>query len=140
MINPMYAAKQSNSENNNNKSGNVSEVAGEGGDGADSPDRRADILAMQLMALTNDLNEREDQIMSLKKREQDLATRLSQKEKAFEQDTMVRNQLGKRLEVVLMDKEDLKDQLELLQVSSCFPVFLLFFLVINMSKIIKSKN
>ena len=51
--------------------------------------------------MTNDLNEREDQIIAYKKREVLLEQRLSAKEKLYEQDTMVRLQLGKKLEQVL---------------------------------------
>jgi hypothetical protein len=66
--------------------------------------------------MTNDLNEREDQIIAYKKREVLLEQRLSAKEKLYEQDTMVRLQLGKKLEQVLLDKEDLREQIESLQV------------------------
>lgn len=68
------------------------------------------------LALTNDLNEREDQIIVLKKREAALEDNLKMKEKMYAQDAQVRLQLGKRLEQVLMDKEEIKDELDSLKV------------------------
>ena len=67
--------------------------------------------------MTNDLNEREDQIIALKKREAVLEENLKMKEKMYAQDAQVRLQLGKRLEQVLMDKEEIKDELDSLKVN-----------------------
>jgi len=69
-------------------------------------------LMVQMLVLTNDLNEREDQIIAMKKREDALVEQLASKERMYEQDAMVRMQLGKRLEQVLMDKEEIKDELD----------------------------
>jgi hypothetical protein len=65
---------------------------------------------IQMLVLTNDLNEREDQIIALKKREEAYTEQLASKDRMYEQDAMVRMQLGKRLEQVLMDKEEIKDE------------------------------
>jgi hypothetical protein len=75
------------------------------------------------LALTNDLNEREDQIIVLKKREAALEENVKMKEKMYAQDAQVRLQLGKRLEQVLMDKEEIKDELDSLKVW-CFSIFI----------------
>ena len=72
-------------------------------------------LMVQMLVLTNDLNEREDQIIAMKKREAAFEEQLASKEKMYEQDAKVRMQLGKRLEDVLMDKEEIKDELDKLK-------------------------
>ncbi len=77
-------------------------------------------LMMQTLAMTNDLNEREDQIIALKKRENALEENLKIRERMYAQDAQVRLQLGKRLEQVLMDKEEIKDELDNLKVSALF--------------------
>jgi chromosome segregation ATPase len=69
-------------------------------------------LMVQMLVLTNDLNEREDHIIAMKKREAAFEEQLASKEKMYEQDAKVRMQLGKRLEDVLMDKEEIKDELD----------------------------
>ena len=74
-------------------------------------------LMVQMLVLTNDLNEREDQIIAMKKREEAYIEQLASKDRMYEQDAMVRMQLGKRLEQVLMDKEEVKDELDSLKVS-----------------------
>ena len=80
----------------------------------------------QTLMLTNDLNERDEQISMLKQQATNLQTALSQKEKMYEQDALVRMQLGKKLEQVLMDKEEVMEENELLQVGENLPfVFLL---------------
>lgn len=71
---------------------------------------------VQMLVLTNDLNEREDQIIAMKKREEAYIEQLASKDRMYEQDAMVRMQLGKRLEQVLMDKEEVKDELDNLKV------------------------
>jgi uncharacterized coiled-coil protein SlyX len=75
-------------------------------------------LMVQMLVLTNDLNEREDQIIAMKKREEAYIEQLASKDRMYEQDAMVRMQLGKRLEQVLMDKEEVKDELDNLKVGS----------------------
>ena len=57
-------------------------------------------LMIQLFALTNDLNEREEAISGYKRRMAKLEQTLSANEKLHEQDAMIRLQLGKRLEQV----------------------------------------
>ena len=71
-------------------------------------------MMVQMLSLTNDLNERDEQILELKSREAALKNLLAQKEKMYEQDAMVRLQLGKQLEQVLMDKEEAQEQLEMM--------------------------
>lgn len=70
-----------------------------------------------MLVLTNDLNEREDQLIAMKKREDAYLEQLASKDRMYEQDAMVRMQLGKRLEQVLMDKEEIKDELDDLKVN-----------------------
>lgn len=72
-------------------------------------------MMVQMLMLTNDLNDREEQIRDLKTKEQHMSQTLTQKEAMFEQDAMVRLQLGKRLEQVLMDKEDAEEQLDMMK-------------------------
>jgi hypothetical protein len=76
-------------------------------------------ILMQLVVMTNELNERDSQIALLKKKEEHYEQTLQERENLFKQDTMARMQLGKRLEQVLMDKEEALDQLEVLRVSIC---------------------
>ena len=47
---------------------------------------------------------------------------LAQKEKMYEQDAMSRMQLGRRLEQVLMDKEEAVEQLEMMKVCLSLPI------------------
>ncbi len=72
-------------------------------------------LMIQLFALTNDLNEREESVTVLKKRVASLEQTLSANEKMHEQDAVIRLQLGKRLEQVLMDKEEALEELDMVQ-------------------------
>jgi hypothetical protein len=72
-------------------------------------------MMVQMLMLTNDLNERDEQIADLKQREAALQQALADRERQHESDAMVRLQLGKRLEQVLMDKEEAMDQLELVR-------------------------
>jgi hypothetical protein len=69
-----------------------------------------------MLVLANDLNDREEQITQLKKREESYEKTLLDRDNMFKQDAMVRMQLGKRLEQVLMDKEEAYEQLELVKV------------------------
>lgn len=66
---------------------------------------------MQMLVMANDLNDREEQIVLLKKKEEHYEQTLSERDNMFKQDAMVRMQLGKRLEQVLMDKEEALEQL-----------------------------
>ena len=72
--------------------------------------------SLQIFALTNDLNEKDDMIVKLKRREASLERMVFVNEKVHEQDAIVRLQLGKRLEQVLLDKEEAYEELEQLQV------------------------
>lgn len=73
---------------------------------------------LQILILTNDLNERDEQIASLKRKEEQFEQMLVDRDNMFKQDAMVRMQLGKRLEQVLMDKEEAYEQLELMKVDN----------------------
>jgi hypothetical protein len=57
------------------------------------------------------LNEKDDMILKLKKQESLLETALAATERLQEQDAIVRLQLGKRLEQVLLDKEEAYEEL-----------------------------
>ena len=70
------------------------------------------------MLLSNDLTERDNQISGMKHKEEHYEQTLVDRDNMFKQDAMVRMQLGKRLEQVLMDKEEAMEQIELLRVSS----------------------
>ena len=73
---------------------------------------------LQNQSLQSDLNDREDQILVYKKREDEMKNILTKKAKDREDDTKIKTQLGKRLEQVLLDKEDMKDQLKNLKVGA----------------------
>lgn len=73
---------------------------------------------IQLVVMANDLNERDEQIALLKKKEEHYEQTLIERDNMYKQDAMVRMQLGKRLEKVLMDKEEAMEKLELMRVSS----------------------
>lgn len=68
-----------------------------------------------MLILTNDLNERDETIAQLKRKEEQFERTLMDRDNMFKQDAMVRMQLGKRLEQVLMDKEEALEQLELMR-------------------------
>lgn len=87
-----------------------------------------EMLMVQLFILSNDLNEREEEIIKLREREETLLQHMLSKEKMYEQDAIVRMQLGKRLEQVLMDKEEIKDELEQCKVFYVFCIEYEFFL------------
>lgn len=72
-------------------------------------------MKIQMMLLSNDLNERDSQIRSMKHKEEQYEQTLTDRENMFKQDAMVRMQLGKRLEQILMDKEEAMEQMELLK-------------------------
>lgn len=73
-------------------------------------------LKWQLIEVTNDLNEREEQVMRAKRSEAELQHRLEVSEKMISDDSAVRMQLGRRLEQVLMEKEEIKEELFALKV------------------------
>jgi pyruvate/2-oxoglutarate dehydrogenase complex dihydrolipoamide acyltransferase (E2) component len=64
------------------------------------------------LTLTNELNDRDTEIIALKKREAVYEQTLKAKEKMYEQDANVRMQLGRRLEQILLDKEEAKDEID----------------------------
>lgn len=72
-------------------------------------------MTIQVLILTNDLTERDETIAQLKRREEQFERTLVDRDNMFKQDAMVRMQLGKRLEQVLMDKEEALEQLELMR-------------------------
>jgi hypothetical protein len=69
------------------------------------------------MMVTNDLSERDSQIVELRRKEASLLQNINHLEKSHEQDAMVRMQLGKRLEQVLIEKEEAYEQIENLKVT-----------------------
>lgn len=76
-----------------------------------------DRLKQQLMAMSNEMAEKDDVIAAFKKSEQQYEQKLQERENMYKQDNIVRLQLGKRLEQVLMDKEEALEQLDMLKVS-----------------------
>ena len=66
----------------------------------------------QNLTYINELNERNTEIVALRKRETVLEATLKAKEKMYEQDASVRMQLGRRLEQILLDKEEYKDEID----------------------------
>lgn len=70
---------------------------------------------LQMVLMNNDLAEKDEQITTLKKNLQEFELKLKEKDNLMKQDTMVRLQLGKRLEQVLIDKEEALEQLEQLR-------------------------
>jgi hypothetical protein len=70
---------------------------------------------LQMVFMNNDLAEKDEQITSLKKNLQEFELKLKEKDNLMKQDTMVRLQLGKRLEQILIDKEEALEQLEQLR-------------------------
>eukprot|EP01035_Chromulina_nebulosa_P019020 gene19020-24840_t len=76
---------------------------------------RNEKLSLQMFSLTNDLFEREELIVTLNKRESEYKQLLAAKDKLFEQDVLSKTQLGRKLEQVLMDKEEALEQIELLK-------------------------
>jgi hypothetical protein len=72
-------------------------------------------VRLQLVAMNGELIERDEQLALMKKLQTDYESQLREKDNLMKQDTMVRLQLGKRLEQVLMDKEDALEQLEQLK-------------------------
>lgn len=76
-------------------------------------------MTKQIFALTNDLNDKDDLIVKLKREVAALERTVFIKEKEHEQDSIVKVQLGKRLEQVLLDKEEAYEELEQLQVLYC---------------------
>jgi hypothetical protein len=69
-------------------------------------------MMIQMLVLANDLNDREEQIAGLRKKEESYEQTIVDRDNMFKQDCMVRMQLGRRLEQVLMDKEEAFEQLE----------------------------
>lgn len=76
------------------------------------------LCTAQVFAHSNDLNEKDDMILKLKKQESLLETALAATERLQEQDAIVRLQLGKRLEQVLLDKEEAYEELHHFKVMS----------------------
>lgn len=72
------------------------------------------------MALQSDLNEKEDQLLIYKRREEELKVVLDKKKKDLEDDAKIKVQLSKKLQELLMDKEDMRDEILKLKVSIKF--------------------
>ena len=83
------------------------------------PSLTLNTMYLQMIQLSNELNDRDEQISVLKKKESHYEQTLLDRDNMFKQDAMVRMQLGKRLEQVLMDKEEALEQLELMKVGRC---------------------
>lgn len=66
--------------------------------------------------LTNDLNEREDQIIALKKKETAQESAWATREKQYESEAAARMLLNRKLEQILMDKEEALEQVAHLKV------------------------
>ena len=64
------------------------------------------------------MNEKDDTIAHLKLREASLEGLLAANDRMHEQDAIVRLQLGKRLEQVLLDKEEAYEELDLFKVTT----------------------
>ena len=76
--------------------------------------------------MTNDLNDKDDLIVKLKREVAALERTVFIKEKEHEQDSIVKVQLGKRLEQVLLDKEEAYEELEQLQVRFKKRIYFIF--------------
>jgi hypothetical protein len=74
------------------------------------------LTVLQVFAHTNDLNVKDDMIAHLRMREASLEGLLAANDRMHEQDAIVRLQLGKRLEQVLLDKEEAYEELDLFKV------------------------
>lgn len=74
-----------------------------------------DRLKMQLMMMSNEIVEKDQQIQALQRSEKVFELKLQEREQLYKQDNIVRLQLGKRLEQVLMDKEEALEQLDMLK-------------------------
>jgi len=95
-----------------------------------------DRMMGQMIQLSNELNDRDEQIAVLKKKESHYEQTLLDRDNMFKQDAMVRMQLGKRLEQVLMDKEEALEQLEHMKVYSpdvCANIHHAYFYIIGAS-------
>jgi len=62
--------------------------------------------------MSNELNEKDQQVIAAKKREEALAALLMSKENIFEQDASARVQLGQKMQELFMEKEDALEQAE----------------------------
>ena len=63
------------------------------------------------LTFMNELNERNAEVASFKKRQDVLEATLKAKEKVYEQDIEVRMKLGRRLEQIFLDKEEIAEEL-----------------------------
>jgi len=88
--------------------------AAEGSQQKQDHDQR-DKLRNQFIFISNELAARDSQIEELRRQNSTLQQQLEEKDKMYNQDSLVRLQLGKRLEQVLMDKEDAFEQIEQLK-------------------------
>mmetsp|Transcript_2128 Transcript_2128/g.2211 ORF Transcript_2128/g.2211 Transcript_2128/m.2211 type:complete len:1613 (+) Transcript_2128:69-4907(+) len=72
-------------------------------------------LKYQLMMMSNELGERNNLIDEMKRMHVQYEQKLLEKDNLYKQDSIVRLQLGKRLEQVLMDKAEAEEKVEQLQ-------------------------
>ena len=76
-------------------------------------DLRVEVARVRAQNLTfmNELNERNGEIAAFKRRQDVLEATLKAKEKVYEQDIEVRMKLGRRLEQIFLDKEEVMEEL-----------------------------
>jgi hypothetical protein len=81
------------------------------------------LFSFKHMALQSDLNEKEDQLLIYKRREEEFKVVLDKKKKDLEDDAKIKVQLSKKLQELLMDKEDMRDEILKLKVSIKYVMF-----------------
>ena len=64
-------------------------------------------MLAQVQILTNELVDREEELLAMRRREKVYQQRLISKEKTHEMEEVVRSQLVKRLEEILVEKEEI---------------------------------
>jgi hypothetical protein len=64
-----------------------------------------------MLSLSNDVAEREEELITMRKREKVYQQRIGSKDRAHEAEEQIRAQLCKRLEELLVEKEDLRNSL-----------------------------
>jgi len=69
-----------------------------------------DRLLLQMLQGNSDLKEKEDDLLMMRAKLDEMANQLEEKDKAQLNDSRLIMQLSKKLEILLMDNEDLRDQ------------------------------
>lgn len=83
-------------------------------------------LVVQVMTMSNELNEKDQVIIASKKREEALSAILASKEKVFEQDASARVQLGQKMQALFIEKMDALEQADHYKVSRHYRVNRMF--------------